>query len=352
MVAVAAIALSGVAMGFAYIDSLEAIYGTAYGVMLSTKVAMFCGLLGFGFMNFRIGEKLRRNADAPVLRMRRFAEVELGIGLTVFFAAASLTSLPPATDLRDQRVTVAEIVERMAPQMPSLTSPDHATLAIPALQAQLDAQAARESRPAPAAFVPGAGVPPPSNAADLLWSAYNHHWAGIFVLAMGLLGLIEKSRYGRWARHWPLLFIGLAAFLLVRSDPEVWPLGDVGVLDSLRDPEVLQHRIFVLLIVAFGLFEWGVRIGKIKSPNAALVFPLMTGIAAALLLTHSHSLGNTHQELLIEWTHTPLALLSIAAAWARWLEIRLQPDEATIPSWTWRICFVLIGLLLLDYREA
>jgi putative copper resistance protein D len=200
--------------------------------------------------------------------------------------------------------------------------------------------------------VPGAGVAPPSTAADLLWSEYNHHWAGILVLAMGLLGLLEKSGRAPWARHWPLLFLVLAAFLLVRSDPEVWPLGQVGFLDSFRDPEVLQHRIFVLLIVAFGVFEWRVRTGRTKAPRAAFVFPLMTAIAGALLLTHSHSLGNIKAELLIEWTHTPLALLGVATAWARWLEIRLAPDEASIPGWTWRICFVLIGLLLLDYREA
>jgi putative copper resistance protein D len=352
MIAVAALTLSGVAMGLAYIDSLAGIYGTAYGTMLATKVAMFLGLLCFGFMNLRIGERLRRNHDAPVLRLRRFAEVEVGIGLTVFFAAASLTSLPPATDLRDQRVTAIEIMERFAPQMPSLTSPDHATLGIPHLQAQLDAQAARDARPSTPAFVPGAGVAPPSTAADLLWSEYNHHWAGILVLAMGLLGLLEKSGRAPWARHWPLLFLVLAAFLLVRSDPEVWPLGQVGFFDSFRDPEVLQHRIFVLLIVAFGVFEWRVRTGRTKAPRAAFVFPLMTAIAGALLLTHSHSLGNIKAELLIEWTHTPLALLGVATAWARWLEIRLAPDEASIPGWTWRICFVLIGLLLLDYREA
>jgi putative copper resistance protein D len=108
----------------------------------------------------------------------------------------------------------------------------------------------------------------------------------------------------------------------------------------------------VLLIVAFGLFEWGVRIGRIKSPRAALVFPLATALASGLLLTHSHTLGNIKAELLIELTHTPLALLGVAAAWGRWLELRLRPGESGIPGWTWRLCFVLIGLLLLDYREA
>ena len=51
----------------------------------------------------------------------------------------------------------------------------------------------------------------------------------------------------------------LAVFLFFRSDPETWPLGDIGFLESFRDVEVLQHRFFVLLIVAFSYFEWRVR---------------------------------------------------------------------------------------------
>ncbi|MGC4051641.1 MAG: hypothetical protein QM757_19995 [Paludibaculum sp.] len=94
----------------------------------------------------------------------------------------------------------------------------------------------------------------PRNADDIAWSEYNHHWAGLFVLAIGILALLNRAGL-RWARHWPLLFLGLAAFLFVRSDPETWPLGDIGLIE-LRDVEVLQHRVFVLLLIAFALFEW------------------------------------------------------------------------------------------------
>jgi len=47
----------------------------------------------------------------------------------------------------------------------------------------------------------------------------------------------ERTGSAPWARHWPLLFLGLAVFLFLRSDPEVWPLGDIGFFTSLRDPE-------------------------------------------------------------------------------------------------------------------
>jgi putative copper resistance protein D len=55
--------------------------------------------------------------------------------------------------------------------------------------------------------------------------------------------------------------------------------------------------------------------------------------------------------LLVELTHIPMGLFGIAAGWARWLEITLPPRERSIPGWTWRLCFVFVGLLLLGYRE-
>lgn len=352
MVGVGLIALGGIAMAIPYIGSLEAIYGTAYGVMVGTKVVLFAGLLFLGAMNFRLVERLRANPLTPITRLRRFAEVEIGVGITVLFAAASLTSLPPAIDLTNDRATWSEIVERMTPRMPTLDSPDHDGLAIPALQAKLDAQAEAEKRTAPMAFVPGAGELPPRNAADIAWSEYNHHWAGIFVLAIGLLSILEKTGRAPWAKHWPLLFLGLAGFLFLRSDPEVWPMGDIGFFVSLRDPEVVQHRIMVVLIVLFAIFEWRVRAGGLKNSRAELVFPLICAIGGALLLTHSHAVANIKEQLLIEWSHVPLALAGLTAGWSRWLELRLAAPGNRLPGRVWPVCLVLVGVILLSYRET
>jgi putative copper resistance protein D len=348
---VACILASGAVMSWYYIGSLEAFYGTAYGVMVGAKIAMFLALLGLGFGNYLTVRRMEHDRTAPAGRMRRFAEAEIGIGFTVFFAAASLTSVPPAVDLTQDRVTLGEIIERNTPELPRLTSPEHDRLTLPALQAKLDAEAAaRAAKPVPA-FIPGSGEIAPRNAEDIAWSEYNHHWSGIFVLAIGLLALLHRAGFGP-ARHWPLLFLGLAAFLFIRSDPEVWPLGSIGFLASLRDVEVLQHRFFVVLIIVFGLFEWRVRAGGWNNRGAALVFPLVTAIGGAALLTHSHAIANVKDQLLVELTHTPLALAGIAAGWARWLELRLDPPENRIAGWVWPACFVLVGAILLMYREA
>src|SRR5262249_32611787 len=149
-------------------------------------------------------------------RVQRFVEVEMGIGFAILMAAASITSLPPAVDLVADRVSITDIVSRMAPHWPRLSGPDHAALALPALQARLDAEArAAHEAARPQTFVPGGGVLPPRNAFDVAWSEYNHHWAGLLVLVMGLAALARRSGHAPWARHWPLLFLFLAAFLFL-----------------------------------------------------------------------------------------------------------------------------------------
>jgi copper resistance protein D len=355
MAGVACILLSGITMSLLYIGDWQGFYGTAYGVMVGAKIAMFLMLLGLGAGNFLLVERLRAHPETPIIRLKRFAEVEIGIGVAIFFAAASLTSVPPAVDLTQDRVSWPEIAERNTPEWPRFASPDHDKLALPALQAKLDAEAAHHRATPQVAFVPGSGELPPRNAADIAWSEYNHHWSGLFVLAIGVLSLLNQAGL-RWARHWPLLFLGLAAFLFVRSDPEVWPLGEIGFFASFRDIEVLQHRMFVLLIAAFGVFEWRVRTSRDVKPWARLVFPLLCAGGGVLLLTHSHAIANLKEQLLIELTHTPLALTGIVAGWARWLELRLDPvtNRATqrFAGWVWPICFILVGLMLLSYREA
>jgi putative copper resistance protein D len=351
MASVALLVAGGAAMAVVYVGSPEALYGTAYGVMVTTKALLLGVLLLLGAMNFWLVRRLARDASASTLPLRRFAEAELGIGLTVLFTAASLTSQPPGVDLTADRATWSEVVARITPRWPRLAGPEHDALGIAQLNAQI-AAARAQHQAAPLAFVPGEGNSPPRNAMDIAWSEFNHHWAGIFVLAIGVLALLERTRRAPWARHWPLMLLVLALPMSVRADPELWPIGKIGILESLRDPEVVQHRLLECLTALLGVLEWRVRTERTSDSRALLIFPLLCALGGAMLLTHSHAVTSVKDQLLIEISHVLLALAVIAAAWSRWIQVRLDGTASRVAGWMWPLAFVAAGASLLLYREA
>jgi putative copper resistance protein D len=349
LASVAVLASAGFVLSVAYVGSFKAVYGTSYGAMVATKALLFGILLFLGALNFQL---VRRGPASSILAsLKRFGEAEIGIGITVIFTAASLTSLPPAADLIHDRVTGAEIIARMSPQSPRFASPSIQELPEDAYAAQ---KKAFEVGPlSTESYVPGQTGTRPNTPAEKAWSEYNHHWAGILVLSMGLLALAAQAGKVSWARNWPLAFFGLSAFLFLRSDPETWPLGPVGFWATLADPEVLLHRFFAVLVIALAVFEWRVQTGRVASGRARLAFPVLIAVSGALLLTHSHSLGNLKEEVLAELSHIPLAILAVAAGWSRWLELRLPSENQMrgVMARLWPLCMALIGVVLLNYRE-
>src|SRR5947207_892900 len=173
--------------------ALAAFVGTAYGVMVLSKVALLVPALALAYVNMRA---VRRASAAPGARLFSFVEVELGLGITILFAAASLTSLPPAVDVTTDRASVAEVAARFAPAAPRLTSPP-----IDELLRAADPLMGRQVERKPV---------------ERAWPEYNHHWAGLFVVTMGTLAILHFLGL-RAARHWPLVFLGLATFVFLRK---------------------------------------------------------------------------------------------------------------------------------------
>ena len=349
MVSVAVLALAGVGMTWFFVGSWKAMYGTSYGLMILAKAYLLLLALGLGASNFWLVRSTRSDAAPTLIRLRRFSEAEIGLGFTALLAAASITSQAPAIDLTPQEVlTRHEIVQRMSPKPLVLHSPNHADLPkAPPLKAHLEE----------ASFAGG-------RTNDLLnrkWSEYNHQWSGLIVLAAGLLAFVSRFKGQRWAKNWPLLFIGLAIFIILRADADTWPLGPRSFWESFAEVDVLEHRFFAFLITCFALFEWAVETGRLKSQKAALVFPALCAVGGALLITHTHATGDIKDEVFAEMSHTPIALLGVTAGWGRWLELRglqgepssdEEPAVIRIARWLWPLCLVLVGLVLLNYRES
>ncbi len=346
LISVGVIVATGVAMSLTYIGSWPSLYGTSYGVMVAAKAVMLGALMALGGINFLLLRKY--SPDAVMPRLRRLVEAEVGIGITVILAAASVTSQPPAVDLVNDTVSSQQVWSRIKPAWPRLGIEALAQSRVSA--PGRDAALADSTPKPPPLSVEGTPLTP-KNLADIEESGLNHHWMGLLVLAMGVLALLARTGKARWAEYWPLLLIGIAIFIIVRADSEAWPLGPQSFWATCLRPEDLQHRLAALVCVGFAVFELRVRKRKLENHPAALVFPLMCALGGALLLTHSHSLTNVKEELLAELSHVPMGIFAVFAGWARWLEIRLPPKDRGIPAWVWPVCFVLIGAGLLNYRE-
>lgn len=354
IVSVSVLVLAGIGMSWFYVGSWQGLYGTSYGAMLTAKICLLLLALALGGGNFLLVRGIKSGSSPALLHIRRFGEAEIVLGFTAVLAAASLTAQSPAVDEMPQnKLTGHEIVQRMEWKRPGFITPSVAQLAPPTPL----------SVAVPEATYSG-GVPNDAN--DRAWSEYNHHWAGLIVLAAGVFALISRLPRQRWAAYWPLLFLGLSVFLILRADPECWPLGPRPFWASFTAPDVLEHRLYAALIAVFAFFQCGVETGRLSWAKAKYIFPAMCAFGGAFLLTHSHSLGDGKEEMFAQMTHTPIALLGVTAGCGRWLELRLTGVHAAASSavssndrrwvrlaaWVWPLCLMLIGLLLLNYREA
>ena len=339
LLSVAVLVLAGIYMAWFYIGTWNGLYGTSYGLLLLAKIYLLLVMVLMGSGNWMMVRCLDTDPQPLLARLRRFAEAEIGLGFTVILAAASMSAQPPAGDMPD-RVSLQVIAARMHPDIPRMTSPAASQLTPPT---SIET-AIRETE-----FQAGGR----SDAMDRKWSEYNHHWAGLIVLLAGLLAFVSRFPGMRWARFWPLAFGGLSIFILLRADPECWPLGPRPFWASFSAPDVLAHRAAALLIFCFAVFECAVQAAKLRVRWAPLIFPTMCALGAAVLLTHNHDPSDMAEDLLASLSHTPIALLGATAGWTRWLELRLPPSRSSkIAGLAWPLLLAAAGLILLNYRET
>jgi putative copper resistance protein D len=336
---VVVLVLAGVCLAWFYVGTWNGLYGTSYGVLLMAKIYLLLVMLLMGVGNWLMVQRLNTDPQSLLAKLRRFAEAEVGLGFTIILAAASMSSQPPAVDVPNQ-VSRQVIAARMHLQAPRLKSPSVSQLT-PPTSIETEVQVAE--------FHPTGS----SDDTDRKWSEYNHHWAGLIVLAAGLLAFLSRFRGMHWARFWPLSFAGLSVFILLRADPENWPLGPRPFWASFSSPDVLQHRAAAVLILCFAAFECAVQAGKLRVRWASMIFPAMCALGAAVLLTHNHAPSDVQEDLLASLSHTPIALLGATAGWGRWLELRLPPSRtARIAGFLWPLFLAAAGLVLVNYRET
>ena len=139
--------------------------------------------------------------------------------------------------------------------------------------------------------MPVAGSAPASPGSDTEWSVFNHRGAGWFIFFWGLTALIAGLRWPRrtWLRFAPpLVLLGLVEFLFLRNDPETWPLGPIGLWASLKEPEVFQHRVFLLLLLVIAIVELLRAADRLPPLLQKFALPGLALFGGTYLFFHKH----------------------------------------------------------------
>jgi copper resistance protein D len=190
-------------------------------------------------------------------------------------------------------------------------------------------------------------------------SEFNHHLAGFLVLLAGLFILAQDRLAARWPGVrfvWPSCFLLAGLFLLLFSDTEMWPVGRQTPWFALTDSvEVVQHKIFSIVLLVLGYIELQRARGKFKSPWLAWIFPVLAGLGAMLLLFHKHRAGMhgaNHMAVMehIQRQHRAYAATGVGIAVSKGLSDMNWPSRQFFS----RLCgllMILLGILLMFYSE-
>jgi copper resistance protein D len=190
-------------------------------------------------------------------------------------------------------------------------------------------------------------------------SEFNHHLAGFFVFLAGIFILLEEPLKNRWpvVRYaWPLCFLLSGLFVFVFSDTELWPFGPknwwIGVFGNV---EVLQHKIFALLLLAVGVIEMRRAAGTLRALWSAWVFPVLAFAGSVLLLFHVHGGNMSAPGAMDTMEHIKMQHFSYAAAGAGIAVFKGLSDTPfrarKLFRVLWPLAMLVLGVLLMVYTE-
>jgi hypothetical protein len=155
---------------------------------------------------------------------------------------------------------------------------------------------------------------------------------------------------------WPICFLASGIFLLILSDTELWPFGSQSWYFGLtHHAEVLQHKVFAVLLLSLGLIELQRERGALKAGWSDWVFPIVAAAGSLMLFFHDHQAGMhgpDHMQVMrrIQSEHFSFAMTGFGIALSKGLAEKpsaWQPFfERLFPT-----LLVVLGALLMVYVE-
>lgn len=183
------------------------------------------------------------------------------------------------------------------------------------------------------------------------YSLLMHHVSGWVVVALSALLFADRltsKRHRLIAIGTSSLWMSLGIFLFIQADPEGWPIGPTGFVESFTMPtagEWLQHKLLSLIPILLGFCALKVQRVPDKL-NYALAFAAVLGTAG--LLSHQHV---SHPGMdIVNLQHRLFALSGLLIAFSLVQEVWA--------GWRWKgkaVCYpialLILGLQLVFYTE-
>jgi len=212
---------------------------------------------------------------------------------------------------------------------------------------------------APAAQAPYKEDPRPWFLRGKGFREFGHQMAGVFLLAAGLLLVLQdrlSTRLSAIRYFWPFCFLLPGLYLIILSDTEIWPFGDQNLFVLLRtDMQVLQHKVFSLILLAVGWIELQRARGKITATWSAFVFPVLALTGGVLLFFHPHAIGGHGPEhaasmMMVQQQHFWFGVVGVGIALTKLLAELKWPWKSLFAR-VWPSLMMVMGVLLLVYKE-
>lgn len=185
------------------------------------------------------------------------------------------------------------------------------------------------------------------------WLELNHHVGGIIVLVLAGLTWLEilGSKPVMAVRlGWPACLILIGLYNVILSDRFAWPIGPSGLVESLSNPEVLQHKILAVMVLTLGFIDLLRRLQLVTHRAWLYLFYGLAMLTGGILLEHDFGVApHAHSDGLTA-SHVLMGLLALLA-----LVLKILVDHRIIVerlAYLYPLLLAGLGMQLLFFTES
>lgn len=148
------------------------------------------------------------------------------------------------------------------------------------------------------------------------WLEFNHHLGGMVVLVLASLTWLEMLRIRPTVvirLCWPSCLILIGLYNVILSDRFAWPIGPSGLVESLSNPEVLQHKVLAVSVLTLGLIELLRRLELMTHIAWRYLFYGLAVLPGVILLVHDFGAAPHAHSHRLTASHVLMGLLALLA---------------------------------------